>query len=124
MPGIASDSLLVFRIGEKEFALGVAAIERVVRAVEIAPLPDAPRGVRGTINVQGRMVPVFDLTTRLGQPVRVGDHLIIARTPQRTVALLVESVESVEPLLDGPVLIHDLEHFLASEDRAALSPGP
>ena len=65
-------------------------------------------------------MPVFDLTARPGQPVRAGDHLIVARTPRRTVALLVEAVESVGPRrADGPVPIGDLEQFLAN-----LSPAP
>jgi len=70
MTRVTSDSLVVFQLGEQQFALGVTAVERVVQAVEIATLPDEPRGVRGVINLQGRIVPVFDLWSRLGQPVR------------------------------------------------------
>ena len=112
-------------MGEHAFALGVDAVERVVRAVEIAPLADAPRGVRGVINVQGCEVPVFDLTARPGQAVHAADHLIIARTPRRTVALLVAAVESVGPPADGgAAVITDLEKFLASDDRAAFFTKP
>lgn len=147
MQSVLSDSLVVFRIGEQDFAVGVAAVERVVRAVEIAPLPEAPRGVRGVINLQGRIVPVFDLWTRLGQPgreLRASDHLLVARTPWRTVALLVDAVSGVVPRQEvqvtaaaeilpdlecisgvmkvegGLVLVHDLERFLSIEDHAAL----
>lgn len=125
MPSSTSDSLLIFQMGEQRLALSVAAVERVVAAVEITPLADAPRGVRGVIDVQGRMVPVFDLTARPGEPVRASDHLILARTPQRTVALLVEAVESVGPRLgDGPEPIPDLELFLAREKSAPPAPRP
>ena len=147
MPGISSDSLLVLHVGEHTFALGAAAVERVVRAVEIEPLPAAPRGVRGIINLHGRIVPVFDLRVLLGEParaVRADDHLVIAHTRWRTVALLVDAVSGVVPrragqvtpaaeilpgfeaiagvlkLDDGLVLIHDIEHFLSLEDTAAL----
>ena len=143
----SSSSLIVFRIGDQDFAVGVAAIERVLRAVEIAPLPEAPRGVRGVINLQGRIVPVFDLGSRFGQPareVRASDHLLIAHTHWRTVALLVDAVVGVVPRCDaqitsaaeilpdlacvsgvmklagGLVLVHDVERFLSIEDHAAL----
>ena len=76
MPGNASDSLVVFRMGKQEFALGVDAVERVVRAVEIAPLADAPRGVLGMVNVRGSEVPVFDLTARPGGAVHAADLLL------------------------------------------------
>ena len=147
MATVLSDSLVVFQLGGQEFAMGVAAVERVVRAVEIAPLPGALRGVRGVINLQGRIVPVFDLWSRFGQSardVRASDHLIVTHTQWRTVALLVDSVagvvsrgedqvtpaEKILPDLEsisgvmkldgGLVFIHDVERFLSIEDHAAL----
>jgi purine-binding chemotaxis protein CheW len=147
MTSVSSDSLVVFRIGEQEFAIGVAVVERVVRAVEIAPLPEAPRGVRGVINLQGRVVPVFDLRARFGQPGRelsTSDHFLIAHTHWRMVALLVDavigvvarspaqmtpaseilpdlaSISGVMKLDGGLVLVHELERFLSIEDHAAL----
>ena len=147
MANSSISSLLVFRIGEQEFAVGVAAIEQVLRAVAIKPLPDAPKGVRGVINLHGRVVPVFDLWARFGQPtreVRASDHLLIAHTHWRTVALLVDAVLGVVPrseaqitpasailpdlecisgvmkLDGGLVLVHDIERFLSIEDHEAL----
>ena len=147
MTSVSSDSLVIFLIGEQRFAIGVAAVEQVVRAAEISPLPEAPRGVRGVINLQGRIVPVFDLWSRFGQPdraVRASDHLIVAHTHWRTVALLEDAVVSVVPrgeghvtpaaeILpdlacvsgvmktdDGLVLVQDVERFLSIEDHAAL----
>ena len=147
MTSVSSDSLVVFQIGEQQFAVGLTAVERVLRAVKIAPLPDAPPGVRGVINLQGRIVPVFDLWARFGHParaLRVSDHLLIARTHWRTVALLVDAVTGVVPrgqvqvtpaedilpdlesisgvmkLDGGLVLVHDVERFLSIEDHAAL----
>ena len=147
MTSVSSDSLVIFLIGEQRFAIGVAAVEQVVRAAEISPLPEAPRGVRGVINLQGRIVPVFDLWSRFGQPdraVRASDHLIVAHTHWRTVALLVDAVVGVVPRRDaeitsaaeilpdlecisgvmklegGLVFIHDVERFLSIEDHAAL----
>ena len=147
MTSASSDSMVVFQLGEQRFALGVAAVERVVRAVEVAPLPEAPRGVRGIINLQGRVVPVFDLWSRWGhasREVRASDHLIVAQTQWRTVALLVdsivgvversaaqvtpaaeilpdiESISGVMKLDDSLVLVHDLERFLSIEDHAKL----
>ena len=112
-------------MGKLEFALGVDAVERVVRAVKIAPLADAPRGVRGVVNVQGGDLPVFDLIARPDRAVHASDHLIIARTPQRSVALLVEAVVSVGPQANGgAAVISDLESFLASADRAAFFTKP
>lgn len=140
-------SLVVFSIDDRQFALNIAAVERVHRCVEIAPLPDMPRGVRGVINLKGAILPVFDLRAQLSFPereLRVSDHLIIARTSWRTVALLVDFVigvvacdraarTSAEAILPGLksivevlkldteiVLVHDLDSFLSLEEQDAL----
>ena len=143
----APDAWVVFKLDEQEFAVTLAAVVRVVQAVEVTPLQEAPRGVQGVINLHGRVVPVFDLRARFGLPsrdVRATDHLVIAHTHWRTVALLVdsvvgvvsrsatqitpageilpdlESVTGVMKLDGGLVQVHDLEKFLSIEDHEAL----
>jgi purine-binding chemotaxis protein CheW len=132
----------------------LAIVERVIRAVEISPLPRAPRIVRGVINVQGHILPVVDIRALFRLPSRetgVDDRFIIARTPRRVLALIVDrvmgisevpeekivSAESALPfaeglrgvakLEDGLVLIYDLDRFLSLDEEgqldAALSGG-
>ena len=138
---------LVFLIDEIRYALRLAAVERVVRIVEIIPLPKAPSIIRGLINVQGRVLAVADSRVRFGLPRReiaLTDQLIIARTAHRPVALLVDrageifhvaGTEITDPAEilprldfiagvvkrdDGTILIHDLDHFLSLEEEEAL----
>lgn len=143
-----SEPLAVFVLDGQLIALGVSQVERVVRAVEIAPLAGAPTGVRGVINVQGKIVPVFDLRTRFGlkeRPVRLSDFLVISHAGRRTVALLVENahgvirgadaqvvpgteilpgcgtVEGVAKLAGDIVFLHDLAAFLSPTDETTLA---
>lgn len=137
--------LVVFTLHEQRYALRLAAVDRVVQVAEITALPGAPDVVQGVVNIQGRIVPVVDLRKRFGLPpreVELADHLVIARTSRRPVALLVAAVtgvidcpqsqliagkgilsdhryiEGVLKLDDGLVLIHDLDTFLSPlEDR-------
>lgn len=138
--------LVVFRLDERRFALPLAAVERVVRAAEVTPLPAAPASVLGVIDVHGEMLPVFNVRRRFLMPEReIGpaDWFLLARTARRTVVLVVDQSDGVveqpqagmvasagivpglEPfpgvirLDDGLALIHDLERFLSrSEERA------
>lgn len=143
-----SVSLVVFRLGERLFALHLEAVERAVRLVDITPLPGAPEIVLGAVDVEGRIVPVLNVCRRFGMPergVELTDQLLLASCSSRTVALLVESVagvssrpgseivrvEAVEPragyvegilqLEDGMVLIHDLERFLSLDEQRVLA---
>lgn len=139
--------LLIFQLDDQRFGLPLEAIERVARVVEMISLPMAPDIVLGVIDVQGRIVPVVDVRRRFRLPsrdVRLSDHLIIARTTRRCVALLVDAagdvvecpasamipsdaivpdmgyVSGVARLPDGAILIHDLESFLSLDEHAAL----
>lgn len=142
-----SDFVVLFAVGELDLALNLAAVERVIRAVDISPLPDTPRGVLGVINMQGRLVPVLGMRARFGLPareVRAADYLIIARLRSRVVALLADTVAGVVPASQSQIIqsseilpemecfpgviklqgnlifLHDLEKFLSNEDYDAL----
>lgn len=115
--------------------------------VEITPLPKVPDIVIGVVNVQGRVVPVFNIRKRFRLPERevaITDQLVLAHTAARLVALIADAVtgivecqpediaaaESILPgmeyvagvlkLKDGMVLIHDLDTFLSLEEEQAL----
>jgi len=142
------DQLVVFTLDEHRYALSLSVVERAVRMVEITPLPKAPEIVLGAINLAGRIVPVLNIRKRFQlneQQPALGDHLLIARTPGRTVALAVDAVDSVVQrspdeviapptivpgleylagvvkLADGMLFIHDLDRFLSLEEEEALA---
>jgi purine-binding chemotaxis protein CheW len=140
--------LVVFTMDEQRYALQLVAVERVVRMVEVTPLPQAPQIVLGVINAQGRIIPVVDIRRRFRLPerdIRLSDHLLIARTARRTVALALDAVtgivepsaqavitaeeilpgleyvEGVMKLGDGLILIHDLDMLLSLEEEQTLA---
>ena len=139
--------LVNFNLDDQKYALFLSAVIRIIRVVEITSLPKAPEIVSGIINLQGQVIPVFDIRMRFHLPARevqLNDQLIIASTTKRTVALIVDSVndvieipeekiiaaEQILPELEyvegvvktegGMVLIHDLERFLSLHEETAL----
>ena len=87
--------LVTFTLDHQRYAVNLSAVERIVPAAEVTPLPRAPGTVLGVIDVQGQILPVFDIRSRFGLPERdmdLNDKLIIANTPRRTVVLVVDSV--------------------------------
>jgi purine-binding chemotaxis protein CheW len=142
-----SNQLFVFMLDDQRYALHLSAVVRVVRVVEITPLPKAPEIVLGVVNVQGQIIPVFNIRKRFRLPEReinLSDQLIIANTSKQPVALLVDAVsgvielsekevttfekilpgteyiEGVVKLEDGMIFIHDLDRFLSIEEEVAL----
>jgi purine-binding chemotaxis protein CheW len=81
---------VVFTLDERRYALYLPAVERVVPAVEVTPLPNAPEVVLGVINVQGRIIPVINVRKRFGlreRDIEPNDRFILARTSRHVVAL-------------------------------------
>ena len=98
---------LIFAIDEQRFALKLSAVERVLRAAEITPVPRAPAILFGVINVQGEIIPVINTRHRLGFPereLRPSDQFIIARTPERVVALVADTVCDVVSVAENAVI--------------------
>ena len=143
----SSKQILVFTIEEQRYALLISSVERIVRAVEITPLPKAPEIILGLINVRGRVIPVVNTRRRFGRPdreIELSDRFILANTSERTVSLVVdevddvidssereviqadkitpglENIEGVIKLEDDIILIYNLEKFLSLEEEAML----
>jgi purine-binding chemotaxis protein CheW len=96
---------VTFALDDQRFALPLDSVLRVVRAAEITPLPLASECVAGALDVGGRILPVIDLRRRLRLPersLRLSDQFLIARTPRRNLALVVDSALGlVEAALDS-----------------------
>lgn len=139
--------LVVFSLDDSRYALPLEAVERVVRVVDITALPKAPEIILGVVNVQGRVIAVANVRKRFRLSERepaLSDQLVIARTPRRPVALIVDEVmgvleysqseatpaqrivpgidyaAGVVKLSDGMVLIHDLGRFLSLDEERDL----
>lgn len=100
------DQFIVFTLGEQNFGVPLAGVERVIRAAAVTPLPDAPRVVAGVVNMQGRIIPVIDVSSLFGLPERdidPGQQFIIASVPDGAVALLADRVEGVAGIQAGDV---------------------
>lgn len=139
---------VVFRLEGQRYAIDLSQVERVVSMVAVSPLPKTPAVVAGVINYRGSVVPVLDLRPRFGFPrreFRLTDHLLLARTTRRMLALPVDEVlgvnevpveDTFDPstllpgagyvtgiaaLADGLLFIHDLEALLSMDEERRLT---
>jgi purine-binding chemotaxis protein CheW len=95
------NNFLIFQIDDQRFALTLSDVERVVRAVEVTPLPSAERYILGLVDVQGPVLMVVNSRKVLGIPekeVELSDQFIIVKTSLNRVILVADSVIGVVPL--------------------------
>jgi purine-binding chemotaxis protein CheW len=138
---------VVFSLDAGRYALPLLSVERIVRAVQVTSLPQAPAIVLGAIDVAGQVLPVCNIRQRFGLPQRAidpADQFLIARTTKRTVVLAIDTalgvlersaatmidagslapglahIRGVFATADDLVLIHDLEAFLSPDEAEAL----
>lgn len=137
---MGNSQYLVFLIDDQKFAFPSGEVVEVSPVVSITPLTLAHPMVEGVINYRGSVIPVLDLRAQFGLPVmavRLHDHLIVAKSEGRLVAMRVDKAleltqveeREIQPALglvagpptlagvarlsSGLVLIHDLAGLLS-----------
>ncbi len=97
---------VLFSLGSRRHGLDAAAVERIVPALPLQALADAPAGLAGTFTYQGAPVPVIDLTRLMaGESTRphLSSRIILvrhaaARGAPRLLGLLAEQVTEVRSI--------------------------
>lgn len=63
LPGI---SLLRMGVGQTAYAVPIGCVREILQITRLTPLPRTPAFVKGVMNMRGAVVPVIDLSARLG----------------------------------------------------------
>ncbi|MBF0152589.1 MAG: purine-binding chemotaxis protein CheW [Magnetococcales bacterium] len=119
--GLTALPTLVFRLEEQLFGMPLHQVERVLRAVEITSLPDAPEKILGFVNDHGRQLPVMDIRRRLSlppSPIHPDQRIIIA-LGRRPFCFFVDTVNGVvdfrqEEFRSPEEIYPGMEHFLSA----------
>jgi len=61
-----SGKYIAFRPGSEEFAIQVLQVRESLAIQEITAVPQTPHGVKGVINLRGKVIPVVDRRLRFG----------------------------------------------------------
>ena len=60
--------LIAFRIGAQEFCVDIMSVREIRGWTTATALPQSPSFVRGVVNLRGAVLPIVDLSARLGFP--------------------------------------------------------
>jgi len=141
--------LVTFRVGEDLFAADVFSVERVLRYVTPAAVPDVPAWVEGVMEHRGNIIPVIDMRRRLELPSvapSAETRMLVLATKDGRIGAIVDAVTEVvslpaasmsppPPLFRGMaaqfirgivkvgeqlVVVLEVERVLTSEDRIVL----
>jgi purine-binding chemotaxis protein CheW len=95
--------LIAFRIGSQEFCVNIMSVREIRGWTPAMPMPGAPSYVIGVINLRGAVLPIMDLSARLGmKPAEPTQRhvIIVAQVRHKVVGLLVEAVSDILTVTD------------------------
>jgi purine-binding chemotaxis protein CheW len=61
-----ANKFLSFCLGKEEFGLEILTVREIIGITDITPLPQAPKYVKGVINLRGKIISVVELRTKFG----------------------------------------------------------
>jgi purine-binding chemotaxis protein CheW len=90
--------LVVFSLGEEEYALPIEAVHEIIRYTEPRSVASSVGWIRGVISLRGKIIPVYDLAARLGQGHTGKDEdrkIVIVETALDMAGVIVDDVREV-----------------------------
>ena len=137
-----SVDLVIFVLGDRQFALEIRFVCEIVSRARVSPLPGMPPHACGVYDLRGQLLPVFDLRGPLDLPQLAGiandwaivcgrerpEFLILSEAAPEISTLPLDEIRSAEPaagiawhwtttkagtvILDGRLLLEDRRFFL------------
>jgi len=101
MDQVASNSrteYVAFFVAERAYCIDIQSVREIRGWTKTTALPHAPNFVRGVFNLRGQVIPVLDLSERLGwQALEPGPRhvMIVVHIMGKTVGLLVNAVSDI-----------------------------
>ncbi|MFK7868391.1 MAG: chemotaxis protein CheW [Roseobacter sp.] len=94
----ATIELLTFKLSDQEYSLDIMSVREIRGWTRTTPLPHAPSYMKGVINLRGTVLPVMDLSQRLGlKPREHTDRnvIIVVNHEDTMTGLLVDAVSDI-----------------------------
>ncbi len=105
---------LTFFLAQEMFAMGILTIKEIIQFSHITTVPLMPLSIRGVINLRGSVVPVIDLSARLGRG---------AATVGRRTCIVVIEIEYDDEHFDIGVMVDSVSAVIdLSEEQIEAAP--
>lgn len=95
--------LLTFQLADQEYSLDIMSVREIRGWTRTTPLPHAPSYMKGVINLRGTVLPVMDLSERLGLQGREQTDrnvIIVVSHDDMLTGLLVDAVSDIVALTE------------------------
>ncbi len=109
---------LVFHLGSQRYGIPIEQVNEIQQIVAFSDVPSGGFGVVGMVNLRGDVVPAIDVRRLVGMDelaYTLETPMIIARSGDHAVALIVDEVEDVVRLPEGCLQAASPMHALSNK---------
>jgi purine-binding chemotaxis protein CheW len=132
MSDTTSQQLVVFSLGSEEYALPIGSVHEIIRFTEPRTVASEAAWIRGVIGLRGKIIPIFDLASRMALDITESEagKIVIVESGTGQVGVMVDEVEEVltvssDQLEDVPSANSDsIEAIAKIEDRLVILLNP
>lgn len=103
---MSQTQVVIFQVNQKELAIHIDRVERIIGYNSITSLPETSEYVLGLINYQDSIIPVIDLNKRLFRETQEYDEnnkILVIQLEEYKVGLLVGEVNEIQSIDDGMI---------------------
>lgn len=87
--------LIIFKLGEEEYALNIDQIKEVVLTPGIAKIPQTPNYIKGLANIRGNVIAIVDLEKKFNlsdDDTQKGNYTLVVESDSFKIGILVKEV--------------------------------
>lgn len=99
--------ILVFDLNEEFYGLDVNLVREIVRVPgRITRVPNAPSYIRGVINLRGTVIPVLDMSIKMGRESSEGSsdsRIVVAEFEDLNLGVIVDAVREVRTIYEREI---------------------
>lgn len=96
--GVQGRELIAFRLGQQEFCLDVMNVREIRGWTPVTQLPHSPSYMLGVINLRGMVLPIIDLSARMGFPPAepsTRHAIMVVELGKQVIGFLVDAVSEI-----------------------------
>lgn len=110
---------VVFQLEDQKYGMSLMRVNGIEQDYHIIPVPNAPEGISGIINLRGAVIPVYSLRERFGMNPHIDNpekSLLVTNSHGILLAYEVDCVEEIEEVPDSKISL--MPSVASNEDTA------
>ena len=110
---------VVFQLEDQKYGMSLMRVNGIEQDYHIIPVPNAPEGISGIINLRGAVIPVYSLRERFGMGPHIDNpekSLLVTNSHGILLAYEVDCVEEIEEVPNSKISL--MPSVASNEDTA------